>query len=815
VTLASAQHVEELLEQLTTDEKILLLEGVDSWRTNPVPRLGIPSLFITDGPHGVRRVRAGSGAFDLSAAVPSTAFPTSATLAATWSTAAARAMGAAIGRESAARGVHVLLAPGVNIKRNPLCGRNFEYLSEDPLVSGELGAAFVEGVQSEGVGTSVKHFAGNSNEDFRFVGDSLVDERALREIYLRAFQRIVTRAHPTTVMAAYNALNGTACSENGELLTTILRDEWGFDGVVMSDWGATRDRVAGLAAGLELDMPGHVPENRQAIHDALSDGRLTPDVLDEAVRRMLHLIERCGSPRGGVDDPEGHAALAQRIATEGAVLLQNDGTLPLSAGGEVLVVGELFERMRFQGAGSSLIVPPSVTTPKDAFDRRGVRYRYARGYRSSFSGRDEGLEREALDAAAAASGAPTVLFFGGLGDLDESEGFDRSSMALPQSQTALLEKLLDAGARVVLVLFAGAPVELPFADRLAAVLDMCLPGMRGGEAAAALLYGEANPSGRLAETWPLTAADASSAADYDRGPAAQYYESIYVGYRHYDTAGTPVRYPFGHGLSYTRFGYEAADIAIVDGAVEVGVTIRNLGDRDGAEIVQLYVRNAPSAVFKARTELRAFDRVELAAGASARVTLSFALADLAYWDVAEHGWVLENGEYEVLLAAAVDDVRARLPLTVASGRASRSPYPAAVDRDYAHPPTAIPASFPELLGRRPATRRRSRRLTTETRLGDARASVVGGILYALVVGRVRREYRAALALPDSPERDARVKSGHFLMRMMPNTSLRSMVMSSAGAVRYDTVRGLADIAAFHPIRGLRRILRARPRREAA
>jgi beta-glucosidase len=809
MTLASAQQrVDALLEQLTTDEKILLLEGVDSWRTNPVPRLGIPSLFITDGPHGVRRVLAGAGAFELSAAVPSTAFPTSATLASTWSPAHARAMGAAIGRESAARGVNVLLAPGVNIKRNPLCGRNFEYLSEDPLVSGALGAAFVEGVQSEGVGTSVKHFAGNSSEDFRFVGDSLVDERALREIYLRAFHRIVTRARPATVMAAYNALNGTACSENRELLTTILRDEWGFDGVVMSDWGATRDRVAGLVAGLELDMPGQVPENRRAIRDALADGRLPPGVLDEAVRRMLLLIERCGSPRGGIDDPDGHAALALRIATDGAVLLQNDGTLPLSADAEVLVVGELFERMRFQGAGSSLINPPSVSTPRDAFDRRGVRYRYVRGYRSTFAGRDVELEREALDAAAA-SGASTVLFFGGLGDLDESEGFDRTSMALAEGQTALLERLLDAGARVVLVLFAGAPVELPFADRLAAVLDMCLPGMRGGEAAAALLYGEANPSGKLTESWPLTAADASSAADYDRGYAAQYYESIYVGYRHYDTAGTALRYAFGHGMSYTRFRYEAAEIAVVDGAVEVGVTIRNVGDRDGAEVVQLYVRNAPSTVFKARTELRAFDRVDLAAGASERVTLSFAVADLAYWDVAEHGWVLENGEYEVLLAASVDDVRARLPLTVASGRASRSPYPPAVDRDYAQPPTAVPASFPELLGFRPATRRRSRRLTTETRLGDARASIVGGILYALVVGRLRREYRAALALPDSRERDARVKSGHFLVRMMPNSSLRSLVMSSAGSLRYDTARGLADIAAFHPIRGLRRILRAR------
>ncbi|RXZ49812.1 beta-glucosidase [Agromyces binzhouensis] len=807
--------IDDLLAELTLDEKALLLEGVDSWRTNAIPRLGIPSLVLTDGPHGVRMVRDDGGAFGVGDSRPSTSFPTSATVAHSWDPEHARRMGAAIARESRDFGVDVLLAPGVNIMRNPRCGRNFEYFSEDPLVSGAFGSAFVQGVQGEGVATSVKHFAANSSEDHRFVGDSLVDERALREIYLRAFERIVREAQPATVMCAYNRLNGTFCSDHRELLTGILREEWGFDGVVMTDWGAMHDRVASLEAGCELDMPGEVPHNREAIIAAVHDGRLAPEVLDEAVRRMLRLIERATVDAGRPSrphDPAAHAALASEIATDSAVLLANDGTLPLdpSAGsGPLLVVGEPFEKMRFQGAGSSLILPPEVVTPKDAFDARGIRYAYARGYRTLTAERDETLETEAL---AGARSAATVLFFGGLDDFEESEGFDRADLRLGEPQAALLRRILDTGARVVLVLFAGAPVELPFADELAAVLDLALPGMRGGEATAALLFGEANPSGKLTETWTHTAADASSAADYDRGAIARYAESIYVGYRFHDAARTPLRYPFGHGLSYTSFAYRDLDVRVVDDRVEVGATIANTGDRDGAEVVQLYVRNNDGAVFKAEQELRAFTKVRVAAGGTERVTLSFALGDLAYWDVAEHDWVLEDGEYEVRLAASAADIRLTAPLVVERGRPSRSPYPAAVDADYAAPPTGIPASFPLLLGRTVPEEDRSGRLTFETRLADARRSAIGRIMLGAVLGRVRRQFRAAQAMPESAERDAKLKSAHFVLRMMPAMSLRSLAMSSSGAMPYGLAAGLAEIAEGHPIRGIRRILRRRGRR---
>ncbi len=807
MTAVAASTVEEQLAALTLDEKLLLLEGLESWRTHPVPRLGIRSLYLTDGPHGVRKVRSAAGGFGIVDNEHSTAFPTSATLASTWNPQLAERMGAAIGAESRTLGVDVLLAPGVNIKRSPLCGRNFEYFSEDPLVSGVFGSAVVRGVQSQGVGTSVKHFAANSNEDYRFVGDSVVDERALREIYLRAFERVVKETRPETVMCAYNQVNGTFASENRELLTGILRDEWGFDGVVMTDWGATHDRVAGVAAGCDLDMPGSVPHNRDSLRAAALSGELPVEALDASVTRMLGLVAKHPEREATGYDAEAHAELAREIATEGAVLLANDGALPLgAASGSLLVVGEFFERMRFQGAGSSLINPPSIVSPRDAFEARGIDYRYEPGFRSMREERDAALESAALDAARSAD---TVLFFAGLSDLEESEGFDRTHLGLHDSQTALLEALLDQGARVVLVLFAGAPVELPSTDRLAAVLQMYLPGMRGGDAVAALLLGEANPSGRLAESWPLRVEDTSAYADYDRGQIARYLESIYVGYRYYDAAGTELAFPFGHGLSYTSFDYRDAVLEVEGDRVVVTVTVANTGDRDGAEVVQLYVRNAASAVFKAEKELRAFAKVRVPAGGEAVARLEFALADLAYWDVGRHDWVLEDGDYEVLLAASATDIRARMPLPVTGHAASRSPYPPEVDRDYATPPAGIPDSFPALLGRPVPEEPRHGRLHLELRLGDARRTLFGRIISRAIVSAVEKPYREALALPESLERDIRVKNAYFLWRMMPTASMRSLAMSSGGAFSYSMAEGFALLAAGHPIRAIRAFRRHR------
>ena len=465
--------IERVLNEMTAAEKAALVSGTDFMYTNPIPRLGIPSLCMSDGPHGLRKQK-GSGDNGVCESEPATAFPTAATTASSWNPRNAFALGAAIADECRHYGVHTLLGPGVNIKRNPLCGRNFEYYSEDPLLAGVMGAAEVEGVQSRGVGVSVKHFALNNSENYRFMGNSVAGENTIRNLYLKPFEYIVKHARPATIMCAYNRINGVFCSENKWLLTDVLRKEWGFEGVVMSDWGAVKDRVAGLKAGMDLEMPGDTAICRRWILDALADGSLPMADLDKACRSILRWVDQYVRPASDAPvDWDGHHELAARIAADSAVLLKNDGVLPLTGREKLHMAGELFENMRYQGAGSSMIHPTKVTGPADAFRARGVK-------------------SVSLDES------DTILIFAGLTDMYESEGCDRADMGLPRDQLDLIDRLCETGKKVVVILFGGSPVELPFADKVSAILNMYLPGQNGGTAAVRLLYGEANPSGRLA-----------------------------------------------------------------------------------------------------------------------------------------------------------------------------------------------------------------------------------------------------------------------------------------------------------------------------
>lgn len=811
--------IARIIAHLTLSQKIALVEGHDSWHTFAVPENGIRALTLTDGPHGLRMARQAQGGFDVDDNEESTAFPTSATVGSSWNPAHAYAIGRAIAQECVERGVDVLLAPGINIKRNPLCGRNFEYYSEDPLLSGAFGSQFVQGVQSRGVGCAVKHFAANSNENYRFVGDSQVDERALREIYMRAFERVVRQAHPYAVMTSYNKVNGVFASENASLLRGTLRQEWGFDGLVMTDWGGTHDRVASMLAGCDLDMPGGVIHNRILLAQAIRSGEMSMDVLDRAVGRVLLLGERASAAHASRPRAEGHdeasvhsisrstlahnEALALEVAKDSAVLLANDGTLPLKEQDGLLVVGEMFEKLKFQGAGSSLINPPTVVSPRQAFDRRSIRYSYAPGYRSSHTKPEPEIAREALRMARKAT---TILVFAGLTDFDESEGFDRESMALPEAQRRLIEELLDTGKPVVLVLFAGAPVELPFADRLRAILDMYLPGMAGGEAAAALLLGEESPRGKLTESWLKTADDSSSCADYDKDEVARYYETIYVGYRCYDKAGIQPLFHFGHGLSYTAFSYADLHVSREKRRITVNCTVKNIGDVDASEVVQLYSGDNHGSVFKAERELRAFAKVRLRAGESARVSMGFSIDDLSYWNVREHRWVCESGEYPLMVGAASDDIRLSATLTIDDGELVPSPYSQAVSRAYAQPPRSVPKEFEDLLGRKIDPHPARWPVTMESRLLDFRHSPMGRILYRAILGTVEKNYRTALKMPDSLERDSRLKNSYFIVRMMPYNSPRSMCMSSSGAFSYSMAKGFPLLANGHLIAGVRTML---------
>ena len=575
--------IESMLRQMTMEEKTALVSGTDFMYTNPIPRLGIPSLCMSDGPHGLRK-QVGSADNGISQSEPATAFPTAAATASGWNPENLRCMGEAIGKECRHYGVHTLLGPGVNIKRNPLCGRNFEYFSEDPLLAGVLGAAEVEGVQSQGVGVSVKHFALNNSENYRFMGNSVASERTMRRLYLKPFEYIVKHAHPATLMCAYNQINGVFCSENQWLLTDVLRREWGFDGAVMTDWGAVHDRVAGLKAGLDLEMPGDTAICRRRILDAAADGSLPMADLDAACRSILRWIERYVQPAD--DSPvdwDAHHALAAEIAADCAVLMKNDDTLPLTGKEKLHIVGELYETMRYQGAGSSMINPTRVTTVRNAFERRGIR-------------------------SVPLSECDVILVFAGLTDEYESEGCDRENMRLPENQLKLIDEMIATGKKVVVILFSGSVVELPFNDRVSAILNMFLPGQNGGEATTQLLFGEKNPSGKLAETWPICYEDVPSYESFGRTQQEVYAEGTEVGYRYYQKHGIPVRYPFGYGLSYTTFSHSEWQR---DGDIYTQ-TITNTGSRFGGEVVQLFVNG----------ELRGFQKVYLQPGESRTVLIT-------------------------------------------------------------------------------------------------------------------------------------------------------------------------------------------------
>jgi beta-glucosidase len=646
---------------LTLGEKASLTSGADFWTTKPIERVGVPALMMTDGPHGLRKQAGASDHLGLASSVPATCFPPAVALGSSFDPELAQRVGVALGTESAIEDVAVILGPGVNIKRSPLCGRNFEYFSEDPIVSGAMGAGLVRGIQSRGVGASLKHFAANNQETDRLRVSSDVDPRPLREIYLRGFQRVVEDAQPWTVMCAYNRINGVYASEDPWLLTDVLRGEWGFQGLVVSDWGAVNDRVVGLPAGLDLEMPASGGRTDAQLVAAVRDGSLDEAALDIAAGRVLDLVRKSLGRATDTEmlDVDAHHALAREAASRSIVLLKNDGgMLPLAADAKIAVVGAFAETPRYQGAGSSLINPTRLDAALDAIrELADSDVAYAPGFTLDGSGDAAALRAEAV---AAADGADATVVFLGLPAEDESEGFDREHIDLPAAQLDLLDALLDAGANVVVVLSNGGVVALPFADRVPAILEGWLLGQAGGSATADVLFGVVNPSAKLTETIPLRLEDAPS---YGHFPGefghVRYGEGLLVGYRGYDAKKAGVAFPFGHGLSYTTFAYGDATASVDDlGDVVVTVSVTNTGDVVGREIVQVYTALPDSAVARAPRELKAFGSVALEPDETRTVRLVVRRADLAYWDIRVDEWVVEGGRYTVEVAASSRDIRA-------------------------------------------------------------------------------------------------------------------------------------------------------------
>ncbi|MEV4637132.1 glycoside hydrolase family 3 C-terminal domain-containing protein [Actinoplanes sp. NPDC049548] len=686
---APTLDIPALLAALTLEEKAALLDGADFWRTQGIERLGIPSVMVTDGPHGLRKQAGDSDHIGLNESVPATCFPPAAGLASTWDTELLARIGEALGRECRAEEVAVLLGPGINMKRSPLCGRNFEYFSEDPLLAGELGAALVDGIQSQGVGTSLKHFAANNQETERMTVSADVDERTLREIYLPAFERVVTKSQPWTVMCSYNRINGTYASEDPWLLTEVLRDEWGFTGLVMSDWGAVNRRDAAVAAGLDLEMPASGGAGTRVVLDAVQAGTLSEKDVDLAVTRLLELLNRAlpALRAGQTFDADAHHALAREAAAASAVLLKNeDGILPLSAtGGPIAVIGEFARTPRFQGAGSSQVNPTRVDTALDALRAGEREVRFAPGFTIDADTADPALVEEAVRAA---TGADVAVLFLGLPPAYESEGYDRDHMNLPAHQIDLLHAVADANPRVVVVLSNGSAVTVaPWQDRAAAVLEGWLLGQAGGTATADLLLGAATPAGKLAETIPLRYEDNPTIGNFpgEHGHV-RYGEGLLIGYRWYDAHRLPVAYPFGHGLSYTTFGYAGLATTTDGDRVEVTLTVTNTGARPGTEIVQVYVTDPQAAVYRPEQELRGFARVTLEPGESKRVTVELDRRAFAYWHPALRRWTVEGGTFGIRVGASSRDIRLETTVELAGDQVTTPLTPeSSVDAWLAHP----------------------------------------------------------------------------------------------------------------------------------
>lgn len=681
--------------ELTVLEKAALLSGKNVWETRAVPRAGIRSLFLADGPHGVRKQLGSSDHLGLHASQEATCFPTAATIANSWDPELAEEVGRALGAEAAAQDVDVLLGPGLNIKRSPLGGRSFEYFSEDPVLSGKLAAGYVRGIQSHGVAACPKHFAANSQELRRMVNDSVVDERTLREIYLTGFEIVVQESAPRAIMSAYNLVNGVYANENAHLLQEILRDEWGFTGAVVTDWGGSNDIVEGVRAGSTLEMPAAGLDSARQLVAAVEDGRLSVADLDARVTEVRTLVEESRAP--GTADPvdqEAHHALARRAAARSAVLLKNDGSrLPLAPATRVAVVGDFAQTPRYQGAGSSAVNPTRLDSVLDEVGRSGlVMTGYAQGFRRG-SAPDATLVAEAVEAA---RGAEVVLLFLGLDEIAESEGLDRSHLRLPEAQTELLAALAAVNPEVVVVLSAGGVVEMPWVASCRALVHGYLAGQAGGGALLDVLTDAVTPSGRLAETVPLALSDTPTAQTFPGTErTAEYREGLYVGYRYYTTADVPVAFPFGFGLSYTTF--EHSDLVVSEDGVQV--TVRNTGDRDGADVVQVYVRRTSAGVHRPDRELKGFARVEVPAGESVTVTVPLDARAFRHFDVVSGTWQVEQGDYEVLVGASVDDIRLTGALTVRGTRPAGQPDPALPSYLTGDVRSVTDAEFAALLGR--------------------------------------------------------------------------------------------------------------------
>ncbi len=771
-----------------------LTQGSAPNKTNPLP--SGKKLTLSDGPSGVRPLdEKGDSLSGIADTLPSTAFPALGTLACSFNPENFEKMGQAIGEECAYYGVDVLLGPAINIQRNPLCGRNFEYCSEDPLLSGAFGSAFVKGVQSEGVGATPKHFACNGNEDHRFAGDSIVSERALQEIYLKAFRETVEESHPWALMTAYNKINHVFCSENPHLLQDILRKEWGFDGVVMTDWGGTHDKIASLSSGCNLEMPGQVEHNVALVVEGLEKGTLGKEEVISSLNPLLDLEKRTAEKAKKEKEIfSSHADLALSLALDSIVLLKNEDTvLPLSPTSSFACVGEFFSSLRYQGSGSSMLNPFFLSSFPEAFQKRKVSYCFAKGFLNEEEKGNEKLEKEALEGI---KGKDVVLFFAGMDDFQESEGYDKTSLCLKKNQDSLLKKILETGKKVVLILFSGTPLELTSYAGVSAILWAGLGGENSAEAVTRILFGEENPSGKLAQTWPFSQKDIPGIESFGKSNEEYYKEDIFVGYRYYSTFHKEVAYPFGFGLSYTDFRLLSFRAEKEEHGVSFLAEVKNVGGRQGKEVLQVYVkkprRNGPVK------ELVAFAKFSLEKGEAKQIRLACPDSELCAYSSSSQRLELQTGKYVFYAGFSSADTPLEEKLEIQGSASTGFDVPLSfslTDEEFC---SKIGVSYsPGKPGKRP--------YTMETPLREMN-TLFGKIFTKAVAGVGKSQYNKGKRLEDPKKREAEMKAGNFVYRMMPANSLRSMCFSSSGAFSYKMALLMLGLVNNHPIQGLKQMI---------
>lgn len=775
---------------LSMDEMLTLVEGQDFWTTRAFPHAGIPSVRLADGPHGIRLQAGDADHLGIAASTPSTCFPPAATLSSSWDLDLIEEVGAAVGREARTFGVGVVLGPGLNIKRHPMCGRNFEYYSEDPLLSGMFAAAAVRGIQHEGVGACLKHFAVNNQEHRRFVIDAVVDERTRRELYLRGFEIAVKESAPRVVMAAYNRVNGVHCADDHELLTGVLRDEWGFAGAVVSDWGAENDRVAGIRAGMDLEMPGGV--NRLAeLRVAVNDGRLPAAAVADSARRIADLADLANDAGASTlpeEMVEEHDAIARRAAAASAVVLTNNGTLPLAPTTRVALIGAFAEQPRYQGSGSSLVTPTRITTAHHALSEAGVDVTFAAGYEPVHAASDEALIAEAVQVAKEADVAVVMV---GLPGIFESEGFDRDHLELPAQHNTLIAAVAAVAPRTVVLLSNGSPVLMPWVDQVDAVVECYLGGQASGGAVADILLGVVEPAGRLAETFPAAQADVAADPYFPGGSQqVQYREGLFVGYRHTTTHGIAPLFPFGHGLGYGRTEWSSIivdhDTIDLDGTVTISVIVTNTGDCATSDVVQVYSHDQTGIVLRPRRELVGYAKVHLPVGTSSTVRIEVPTARLAFWDTRSGSWQVPGGVFTMEVGRSSEQIEAALPVTVHGGVSVSAEPPST-------PAISVTdADFARRLGRPIPAPRATRPFTRDTTMGDLSVTIIGRMLRSIM------NRSSGLTADTDPATAA------MMARATDELPLRGLVQFSAGKTNWrfvDSVIMLANRRPFAAIRG--------------